>query len=198
MRQSSFAALAGLDEAGRGPWAGPLTAAVVVASKPLRLKGLKDSKQLTALQREALAEKIMRTTEWGIGWVTAQEIDHWGLTEATAKAFRRALKQIKAPWPPLKIDGKARYRLSGTAEYIIRGDQKVPVISAASVLAKVSRDRWMRQHAMHWPAHAFETHKGYGTALHQAQLAEYGITRIHRRSYRPIQKLRAKEPTNLV
>lgn len=179
-------AIAGLDEAGRGPWAGPLTAAVVFFSKKVRIPGLKDSKQLSEVERERLFELIVRKASCGIGWVTSQEIDHFGLTEATAKAFRRALRQLPHRPEALQVDGKARYRLPHPAEYIVKGDQKVRSISAASILAKVARDRWMREQAQQWPQYGFEQHKGYGTALHQQRLHQHGVSALHRRSYAPV------------
>lgn len=182
-------AIAGLDEAGRGPWAGPLTAAVVFFSGIVRIPGLKDSKQLSAVERERLFEIILKKGSCGIGWVTPQEIDHFGLTEATAKAFRRALRQLSRRPETLQVDGKARYRLPYPAEYIVKGDQKVRCISAASILAKVARDRWMREQAQHWPQYGFDQHKGYGTALHQQRLHQHGVSTLHRRSYAPITAL---------
>lgn len=179
--------IAGLDEAGRGPWAGPVVAAAVILPPRIRLPNLNDSKKLTEAQRETLYTKITQRADWGVGWATHQEIDHFGLIRATNKAFRRALNQLSASPDHLLIDGRDRFQLPYSYTSIIKGDEKIRCISAASVIAKVTRDRMMTDYAQIYPEYHFEQHKGYGTHLHQLMLQAHGITPIHRLSYRPIQ-----------
>ena len=187
----------GLDEAGRGPWAGPVVAcALVFKNKNLRLPGVKDSKKLSAQKREELYQKIARAAHFGIGRAEAAEIDKFGLLKTTKLAYERALEELveqmekgeQKNYPLfLLIDGRDKFNLPHPAVSVIKGDEKVKIIACASIMAKVERDRIMREMAGIYPGYGFELHKGYGTALHQKALAERGICREHRKTYRPIQ-----------
>lgn len=179
--------IAGADEAGRGPWAGPVVAAVVILPKNHGIIGLKDSKMLSAAQRTRLFRKITARAAFGIGLASHSEIDEKGLIAATNLAFNRAINEL--PFLPdlLLVDGRDHFSLPLPYRSIIKGDQKYKNISAASILAKVTRDCFM--HAIHtaYPHYGFNTHVGYGTARHQRALKKYGIIEWHRRSFAPIQ-----------
>ncbi len=187
----------GLDEAGRGPWAGPVVAcALVFINKNLRLPGVKDSKKLSAEKREELYQKIARAAFWGIGRAEAEEIDRMGLLKATKTAYHRALEELISKMEKsgqkncplfLIIDGRDKFNLPYPAVSVIKGDEKVKIVACASIMAKVERDRIMREMAGLYPGYGFELHKGYGTALHQKALGEMGICQEHRKSYRPVQ-----------
>ncbi len=180
---------AGLDEVGRGPWAGPMVAAVVILPEHFTTRGIADSKALNEAQRERAYARITAQAWWGVGFVSHEEIDHFGLTLANAKAFRRALKALELHRCPshLLVDGKTKYRLPYPATYIIGGDASIPCISAASIVAKVTRDRWMVRYALEHAEYAFDQHKGYGTSLHRQRIQTFGVGELHRRSYRPVQ-----------
>jgi ribonuclease HII len=179
--------IVGLDEAGRGPWAGPLVAAAVILRKGFTHRLLKDSKRLTSAQREEMYALLIQKTIWGIGIVSNEEIDHFGLQESNEKAFRRALTNLHHTVTHILVDGRERFNLPGQTQAIIGGDGLIPCISAASILAKVTRDRIMIEYAKRYPFYAFEEHKGYGTEKHRTHLARQGITPLHRKSFKPIQ-----------
>ena len=189
MKTDAQITVAGIDEAGRGAWAGPVVAAALVLPKGTRLPGLKDSKQLSAQQREKLFDQIIKSCEFGVGMASHLEIDEFGLTKATFLAFERALNALPRRPNALKVDGRDPFHFDIPAEFIIRGDTKVRSISAASVLAKVTRDRWMVEAAKTHSNHSFELHKGYGTAKHQEALKTHGACDIHRKSYQPLKNL---------
>lgn len=177
--------IVGIDEAGRGCWAGPLVAAAVLLKRPI--KGLKDSKQLTFGQRERLAGAITQMTHYGVGWVGQESIDALGLTRATRSAMRAALMQLKVSYDAVIIDGSFNYLNDNEkAKAIIRADVLMPSVSAASILAKVERDRFMRQQAVLYPQYFFEKHVGYGTLLHRQMLEMHGPCKLHRLSYEPV------------
>lgn len=190
----------GLDEAGRGPWAGPVVAcALVFRGKNVRLPGVKDSKQLSAEKREIMYQKIARIAHFGVGRAEAAEIDRLGLISATKTAYERALIQlisnmeketaVKKNYPLfLLIDGRDKFNLPYPALSIIKGDEKVKIIACASIMAKVERDRIMREMAGLYPGYGFELHKGYGTAAHQKALYGLGVCAEHRKSYLPVRK----------
>lgn len=180
----------GVDEVGRGCWAGPLVVGAVLLKRPI--PGLKDSKQLTKKQRKTLAAIIHeKATACGLGWVTPVEIDELGLTAATALAMRRALEQIKAEYDEIIIDGIINFLSDNPkAKAIPKADNTVPVVSAASIIAKVARDEYMTKVAAKHPHYGFEAHVGYGTALHLKKLKLHGICELHRRSFKPIKLLK--------
>ena len=179
--------IVGLDEAGRGPWAGPLVAAAVILKKGFTHILLKDSKRLAPHQREAIYEILIQKTVWGIGIVSSEEIDHFGIQKSNERAFRRALANLSHPVTQILVDGREPFNLPAKTQAIIGGDGWIPCISAASILAKVTRDRIMVEYARDYPFHGFEEHKGYGTSKHRLNLSQHGITPLHRKSYKPIQ-----------
>ena len=191
--------VAGVDEAGRGPLAGPVVAAAVILAPERRIRGLADSKILDAAERERLAILIRaRAIAWAIGWVDAAEIDMLDILQASLLAMRRALQGL-AVWPQcVLVDGNRCP--SGTLlgfdcrfEAIVRGDATVGEISAASILAKVARDAWMTSAAGVYPGYGFEQHKGYPTARHLWELARLGPCRLHRRSFAPVKSRHAPD-----
>jgi len=179
----------GIDEVGRGCWAGPLVAGAVVLEGTLA--GLKDSKLLSKSQRERLAKAIeTRALPTGLGWVTPAEIDELGLTAAVRLAMRRALQQIAIDYDEIIIDGNVNFLIDNPkARAIIKADTSVPAVSAASVIAKVARDRYMTEAVAHYPKYGFERHVGYGTALHHERLKLHGVSELHRRSFKPVRTL---------
>lgn len=178
----------GIDEAGRGCWAGPLVAAAVLLHGSI--KGLADSKKLSIRQRDILAEQIKQNASYGIGWVSASEIDDIGLTRATQKAMAAALLNITAMYDEIIIDGNVNYLPEmPNIQVLPKADSLIPEVSAASILAKVSRDNYMQQMALKFPQYQFDRHVGYGTALHYEMLKTHGVCELHRTSYRPLQAL---------
>jgi ribonuclease HII len=181
----------GIDEVGRGCWAGPLVAGAVVLKEPIA--GLRDSKKLSKKQREQLTRTIEeQAIAIGLGWVWPAEIDSGGVTQAVMLAMQRAFAQIAVEYDGFIIDGNINYFPDNhKARAIIRADDSVPAVSAASIVAKVARDAYMAEAALKYPGYGFEAHVGYGTALHIASLKLHGVTDIHRQSYKPIKALMA-------
>lgn len=195
MNTTAFPRLpAGCDEAGRGPLAGPVVAAAVILDPDRPIAGLADSKQLSARQREALAELIKeRAIAWAIGMATVAEIDAINILQATLLAMQRAILALATPPEKVLVDGNCLPAdLPYPAKAIIRGDQSVPCISAASILAKVHRDMLMLELDEIYPAYGFKDHKGYGTRRHLEALAQFGATPVHRRSFAPVRKCLAR------
>ena len=180
----------GIDEVGRGCWAGPLVAGAVILSTPI--DGVKDSKKLTKFQRERLAEIIFaRAASFGLGWVWPGEIDEVGLSAAVRLAMQRAFAEIKGEYDAIVIDGNLNFLKDNPKSLcLIKADDSVPAVSAASIIAKVARDKYMSDIATKYPEYAFEQHVGYGTNQHLQMLKLYGVTEIHRKSFRPIQALK--------
>lgn len=176
----------GLDEVGRGAWAGPLVAGAAVLRQPIA--GVRDSKQLSGRQRESLAARISaEAVALGLGWVSAAEIDALGLTASVRLAFERALSALGVVPDRIIIDGSYNFFPGDPrAVAIIKADASVPAVSAASIVAKVARDRFMADAASSFPAYGFERHVGYGTAAHLAALRQHGVCALHRRSFRPV------------
>lgn len=178
---------AGVDEAGRGPLAGPVVAAAVILDDLQPIKGLADSKVLTALRREKLYDEIRaKALCCSIAMATAEEIDTLNILQATMLAMKRAVEGLRLKPVKVLVDGNRLPTLSILAEAIVRGDARVPSISAASILAKVHRDRWCEQFHLEYPQYGFAGHKGYGTAEHLAALRQHGACPQHRRSFSPV------------
>ena len=178
---------AGVDEAGRGPLAGPVVAAAVILDPRQGIAGLADSKKLTARRREQLFDQIKdKALCCAIGQASVEEIDRLNILQATLLAMQRAVAGLRLVPARVLVDGNRLPRLPMLAEAIIGGDAKVPAISAASILAKVHRDRWCEQIDAEYPQYGFAAHKGYGTAAHLAALRQHGPTPWHRRSFAPV------------
>ncbi|MDP2816747.1 MAG: ribonuclease HII [Polaromonas sp.] len=178
---------AGVDEAGRGPLAGPVVAAAVILDDLQPIKGLADSKVLTALRREKLYDEIRaKALCCSIAMATVEEIDSLNILQATLLAMRRAVEGLRLKPVKVLVDGNRLPKLSILAEAIVKGDARIPAISAASILAKVHRDRWCEQFHLEYPQYGFAGHKGYGTAEHLAALREHGACPQHRRSFSPV------------
>ena len=184
----------GVDEAGRGPLVGAVVAGAVVLDPNNPIAGLKDSKKLTAIRREYLYEQIMEKAKaWGVGEASPAEIDEINILQATMLAMRRAIEDLTTrlgTWPDKAlIDGNRCPELPIAAEAIVKGDAKEPAISAASIVAKVTRDRQMQiLHERH-PEYGFAQHMGYPTEAHFAALKQYGACDQHRRSFSPVRKV---------
>ena|SRR3990167_5881750 len=194
--ESQFQGLVGgIDEAGRGPWAGPVVAAVAVFLKPpptLLTDSIQDSKKLSKTKRESLfqALKEIENFAFGLGKASVSEIDHHNILQATFLAMRRSVESLSFIPDMLLVDGKFIPKFEGIeARPIIEGDNKSLSIAAASILAKVTRDQEMEDLAKDHPHYGWERNAGYGTAQHQAALKSYGVTPHHRRSFAPIQAL---------
>jgi ribonuclease HII len=180
----------GIDEAGRGPWAGPVVAAAVVLDPKCIPDGLNDSKKLSEARRAALFEPIMASSRVGIGIAEVDRIDRDNILQATLWAMAQALDQIGGVALAL-VDGNRAPALPCPVQTIIEGDAKSLSIAAASIIAKVTRDRIMVGHDQAYPGYGFARHKGYGTALHQEALRRHGVTPLHRTSFAPIAALLA-------
>lgn len=187
--------IVGIDEVGRGCWAGPLVAGAVVLNRPI--PGLRDSKKLTKMQRESLAAAVhMQALAVGIGWVWPQDIDRGGITAAVKWAMQEALFNVHTSYDQVIIDGNINYLVDVKVlpskldiRTVVRADDNVPAVSAASIVAKVARDAYMTEIAEKYPEYGFDMHVGYGTRQHIESLALHGVTDIHRRSYKPIKAL---------
>lgn len=180
--------IVGIDEVGRGCWAGPLVAGAVILKTDI--PGLKDSKRLSKPQRERLAQAVYDSDAVvGLGWVAADELDKIGLTAAVRLAMERALKSITISYSEVIIDGNINFLAHlPLTQAVIKADDSVPAVSAASIVAKVARDNYMMQAALQYPGYGFERHVGYGTAVHQAALSQLGVSPLHRMSFRPVAK----------
>jgi ribonuclease HII len=179
--------ICGIDEAGRGPLAGPVVAAAVILPAKGRPKGLDDSKQLTAEAREELAEKIRKVGIVAVGIASVEEIDTLNILRASHLAMRRAFDALPEKPIAALVDGNMSPDLPCPVEWVIDGDVIVPLVSAASIIAKVERDRMMSELCAQYPGYAFAKHKGYSTPEHQEALKRLGPCAIHRRSFRPVQ-----------
>jgi len=193
---------AGVDEAGRGPWAGPVVAACVILKSDIPfLDEIKDSKQLTEKKREELYEAVRANSIYGIGFASSKEIDRLGIVKATELAIKRAIEHMPEKPTFLLIDGRDKFELPIRFKSIVGGDEKVKLISAASILAKVWRDRYMRLMDDIYPQYGFKKNKGYGTKEHFEALREFGACEIHRMSFRPVKRIeeeRNKKPRLLL
>ena len=186
-RRCGYRRIAGVDEAGRGPLAGPVVAAAVILPVRCRLIGVDDSKQLSASERDRLYAAIMdRAVCVGVGSSTAEEIDRVNILEATKLAMRRAIGELSPPSDYVLIDAVSLTGVAMPVRPIIKGDALSLSIAAASIVAKVTRDRLMARFHQIYPQYNFLSHKGYGTEEHLARLAEYGPSPIHRRTFAPV------------
>ncbi|MGC9162159.1 MAG: ribonuclease HII [Thiomonas sp.] len=184
--------IAGCDEAGRGPWAGPVVAAVVVLDPERPIAGLADSKTLSARRREQLAAQIRtQSLGWSVGQSSVEEIDRLNILQATLLAMQRAVADLACPVDLLLVDGNRTPTVPMPCRAIVGGDAAHPAISAASIIAKVHRDHLMAGLALQYPGYGFERHSGYGTAAHRAALLTLGPCAAHRRSFAPIRRLLA-------
>jgi ribonuclease HII len=184
--------IAGVDEAGRGPLAGPVVAAAVILDDLSPIKGLADSKKLTAARREKLFDEIRaKALCCSIAQASVEEIEQLNILQATLLAMRRAVEGLRLKPAKVLVDGNRLPVLDVLAEDIVQGDALVPAISAASILAKVTRDRWCAEYDLQFPQYGFAKHKGYGTAEHMAALKAHGACPEHRKTFRPVTEVLA-------
>lgn len=182
--------ICGVDEAGRGPLAGPVCAAAVILDPDRPIAGLADSKKLGARRREELAGLIRsRCTAWSVAWASVEEIDALNILQASLLAMRRAVDGLGLRPELALVDGNRCPALAIPARAIVAGDASEPAISAASILAKVSRDALMLELDRRWPCYGFARHKGYPTAAHVEALRVHGVTAMHRRSFAPVREI---------
>jgi ribonuclease HII len=190
--------IAGVDEAGRGPLAGPVAAAAVILDPERPIAGLADSKRLTPLQREALNPEIRaKALAFAVAFASVEEIDRINILQASLLAMQRAVENLGVTPQRVLVDGNRCPRLACEVEAIVRGDCSVPAISAASILAKVARDREMLVLDGAHPGYGFARHKGYPTREHLAALRELGPCVLHRRSFRPVRLLLEGRPAGM-
>ena len=179
--------IAGVDEAGRGPLVGSVVAAAVILDPNNPIEGLNDSKKLTEKKREKLFIEIQeKALAWAIAEASAAEIDEHNILQASLLAMRRAVQGLRLKPGLVLVDGNRLPVLDIPAEAIVKGDALVPAISAASILAKVHRDRWCAEVHTQYPEYGFDAHKGYGTAAHLQALRAHGASPLHRRSFAPV------------
>src|SRR5437868_2478542 len=191
----------GVDEAGRGPWAGPVSAgAVILDTNPRKVpKGLDDSKKLSAKVREVLEVEIKaRSVAWGVGFASVEEIAALNILHATGLAMRRAIEAMAVPPAFALVDGNYRFPLPCEVKTVVGGDAKSKSIAAASILAKVARDRLMTEMDARYPGYGFASHKGYNAPTHIEALVSLGPCEIHRRAWRPVKLVLAGQDPRLV
>ena len=176
--------IAGVDEVGRGCLAGPVIAASVILKRPI--KGLMDSKRLSSKKREDLSQIIIKNSIFAIGAADSQEIDQINILQASLLAMQRSLEKLDMQPKKVLVDGNHIFETSIEIEAIVGGDNLIPSISAASIIAKVFRDRLMMAYSKEFPNYGFDKHKGYPTKLHKEMLKKYGLTRIHRRTFKGV------------
>ena len=182
--QNGYSAVCGVDEAGRGPLAGPVCAAAVILPAGIVIDGLNDSKKLTEKKREALFDVITENAiSWSVSLVDETVIDEINILQATYRAMQQAVEGLPRPADFVYVDGNRSEGLTLPHECVVSGDARIPSIAAASIIAKVTRDRLMRDFAVRYPAYGFEKHKGYGSRAHYAALREHGPCPIHRRTF---------------
>ncbi len=190
--EKGYEKICGVDEAGRGPLSGPVCAAAVILPKGKIIEGVNDSKKLSEKKREQLFEVIKKeAAAYSIGWASVEEIESINILNAAMLAMKRAVEGLKTAPDFVYIDGNKTPDLEIPCEAIVKGDAKSMSVAAASILAKVSRDRLMQEYAKQYPEYGFEKHKGYGTKLHNEAILKYGPTPIHRMSF--LRKLLSKK-----
>jgi len=186
--QKGYQYIAGVDEVGRGAWAGPVVAAAVILPPNKRLKKMRDSKKLLAKWRQYFYQRLIEEClDWAIGIVEVETIDFLGVAQASKLAMKKAVEGLKIKPQYLLVDAFSLADLDVPFEPIPKGDMTCFSIAAASIIAKVKRDEIMLKLAQKYPQYGFDRHKGYGTALHQQALETYGLCPIHRKSFKPIQ-----------
>lgn len=184
--------LAGVDEAGRGPLAGPVCAAAVILDPARPIEGLADSKKLSAKRREALAREIReKAIAWCVAWGEVEEIDRINILQSTMRTMARAVEGLSVRPTRVIVDGNRTPKLGVPVEAVVKGDQKVPAVSAASILAKTARDALVSEYDERWPGYGFSKHAGYGTAAHIQAIRERGVLPVHRRSFEPVKGMLA-------
>ena len=187
---NSIILICGVDEAGRGPLAGPVSAAAVILDDANPIAGLADSKKLSEKQRDALAPIIReRALAWSVAYANVEEIDRLNILQATLLAMKRAVEGLSLQPQQVLVDGLYCPQTGIPSQAIVKGDSKVAAISAASILAKTARDELMLTLHRQYPQYGFDGHKGYPTAAHIAALREHGVSDVHRRSFRPVREL---------
>lgn len=187
MGKNGMGLIAGVDEVGRGPLAGPVVAAAVIITDQGQIKGVTDSKKLTAKRREVLAIQIKEfALAWAIGWASVEEIDQLNIRQATLLAMQRAVNNLTIKPDLVQVDGNDQPNIDYPVECIIGGDQTHFAISAASIIAKVTRDQEMIALANQYPQYGFEKHKGYGTKQHIDAIKAHGIISSHRKTFAPV------------
>ena len=192
LRWDADGLLAGVDEAGRGPLAGPVVAAAVILDERQPIAGLADSKVLSASRRERLFDEIRaKALCCAVAQASVEEIDTLNILQATLLAMQRAVAGLRLPPKKVLVDGNRLPVLPMHCEAVVKGDALIPAISAASILAKVTRDRWCLEVDRQYPAYGFARHKGYGTAQHLQALLAHGACPQHRRSFRPVHQVLA-------
>ena len=192
-QEQGLGPVCGIDEAGRGPLAGPVCAAAVILPLDCHIDGLNDSKKLTEKKREALFPLIQeKALAWGIGWASAEEIDSINILQATFLAMKRAVEQLSVQPGWALVDGNRMPPLDVPGETVVKGDAQCASIAAASVLAKVSRDRLLEEWDTLYPEYGFAKHKGYGTKAHYDAILRHGVLPIHRKSF--LKNLGEKQP----
>lgn len=190
LREKGYELIAGIDEVGRGPLAGPVVAAAVVLPKDFILLGLTDSKKISEQKREEFYEVIMeKAFDIGIGFAKAEEIDRWNIYEATKMAMNRALQSLKTCKPEYLLIDAMKLSLDIPQQSIIKGDANSISIAASSIIAKVTRDRYMKELAKMYPQYGFDQHMGYGTKHHLDALMKYGVTNEHRKTFAPVKNI---------
>ena len=182
--------VAGVDEAGRGPLAGPVVACAVILDPAAPIGGLDDSKKLSERQRLLLADQVKaKALAWGLGRAEVEEIDRLNILQASLLAMRRAVEALELRPVHVQVDGNRCPRLPCTVEAIVGGDSRVPAISAASILAKVARDEELKRLDLQYPGYGLAKHKGYPTREHIEALGRLGVSAIHRRTFGPVRRL---------
>ncbi len=190
-REMGYVNICGIDEAGRGPLAGPVCAAAVILPKDKIIEGINDSKKISEKKREKIFEDILKqAVSVGIGWASVEEIEKINILNAAMLAMKRAVDDLKTKPDYVYVDGNTKPTIDIPCEAVVGGDAKIMSVAAASIVAKVSRDRLMRKYAEEYPDYGFEKHKGYGTKAHTEAILQYGTCPLHRPSF--LKKLYAK------
>lgn len=191
---TGFQAICGVDEAGRGPLAGPVVVAACILPPFLRIEGINDSKQLTSKKRQELYKRIMKEAlDYNIVFISVEEVDELNIYQATKKGMLEAIRGLKLSPDYVLIDAMPLNELEISHESIIHGDARCASVAAASILAKVTRDNYMEKMDIKYPNYGFKKHKGYGTKLHFEALEKYGPCPIHRKTFFPVSKYYSKQ-----